>query len=120
MKIDKQDFEQMKQKYSQEVGAGNPGTSEQGEVKNQTQWVFFDRESLERILAQADPDPKKGGIKFHLTEYTKEVAEKYHPEDSASYVGRITLVFEAADRDNLQREAGNDLENIAELCPPYC
>ena len=112
MRIDKQDFEQMKQKYSQEVGAGNPGISEQGEVKNQTQWVFFDRESLERVLAQADPDPKKGGIKFHLTEYTKEVAEKYHPSDNASYIGRITLVFEAADRENLQNEVGNDLENI--------
>jgi hypothetical protein len=48
------------------------------------------------------------------------VAEKYHPENSDAYVGRITLVFEAADRDNLQKEAGNDLENIAELCPPIC
>jgi hypothetical protein len=120
MKIDIADFEQMRNKYSQEVGSGNPGVSEQGEVKNQTQWVFFDRESLERILAQADPDPKKGGIKFYLTEYTKELAEKYYPLDSDSHVGRITLVFEAADRDNLQKQVGNDLENIGSLCPPYC
>jgi hypothetical protein len=120
MKIDREDFEQMRNKYLQEIGSGNPGIDESGEVKNQTRWIFFDRESLERILAQADPDPKKGGIKFYLTEYTKEVAEKYHLSNSASYVGRITLVFEAGNRDNLQKDAGNDLENIADLCPPSC
>jgi hypothetical protein len=120
MKIDKQEFEQMREKYSREVGSGLPGNKGQEEIKNQTRWIFFDRESLERILAQADTDPKKGGIKFHLTEYTQEVAEKYHPETSDSYVGRIALVFEAADRDNLQQAPGNDLENIGTFCPPFC
>jgi hypothetical protein len=110
----------MREKYALEVGAGNPGLSTQGVITNQTKWIFFDRESLERILAQTDPDPKKGGIKFYFTEYTQEVAEKYHPNNSDSYVGRITLVFEGADRDNLQQEPGNDFENIADLCPPFC
>ena len=120
MKIDKQEFGQMRGKFAKEVGAGTPGIGTNGAVTDQTRWIFFDRESLGRILAQADPDPKKGGIKFHLTEYTKEVAEKYHPENSDGYVGRITLVFEAADRDNLQQDFGNDLENIGILCPPFC
>jgi hypothetical protein len=64
MKIDKQEFEQMREKYAREVGAGTPGIGTNGAVTDQSRWIFFDRESLERILAQADPDPKRGGINF--------------------------------------------------------
>lgn len=120
MKISKEDFDQMKAKYDKEVKKGKPGKSIKGEVTDQTDWIFFDRESLERILAQADPDPKKGGIKFYITEYTKEVAEKYYPNDSESYEGRLTLVFEAAHADSLEIQVGSDLENIGTSCPPRC
>lgn len=120
MKISKEEFEQMKAKYNQEVKKGKPGIGKKGDVDNQTDWIFFDRETLEKVLAQADADPKKGGIKFYITEYTKEVAEKYHPNDGDTYEGRLTLFFEAANLDTLGQEGGASLENIGTLCPPRC
>lgn len=120
MKITKQDFDQMKSNYNQEVKKGKPGKDQKGDVDNQTDWIFFDRETLEKVLAQADSDPKKGGIKFYITEYTKEVAEKYHPTDSDAYEGRLTLVFEATHADGLEATVGGDLENLGTSCPPRC
>ncbi len=120
MKIDKEEFELMREKYALEVGSGMPGMNSLTIITDQTKWIFFDRESLERVLAQANPDPKKGGIKFHFAEYTQEVAEKHHPQDSNSYVGRLTLAFEAADKDNLNQDSGTDFENIGGICPPDC
>jgi hypothetical protein len=120
MKITKADFEDMKAKYDKEVKKGKPGKSKKGDVANQTDWIFFDRETLEKVLAQADPDPKKGGIKFYFTEYSQEVAEKYHPNESESYEGRLTLVFEAAHADQLSTVSGSSMENIGKSCPPKC
>ncbi|WP_051286995.1 hypothetical protein [Algoriphagus mannitolivorans] len=120
MKISKEDFDQMKAKYDKEVKKGKPAKSKKGDVVNQTSWIFFDRESIEKVLAQADPDPKKGGIKFHFSEYTKETAEKYHPGEGDQYEGLMTLVFEAASADNLTVEDSSDLENIGRMCPPTC
>ena len=120
MKIDKQDFEKMQTKYSKEVGKGKPGKNKKGDIVDQTKWIFFDRESLEKILAQADPDPKKGGIKFYFTEYTEETAEKYHPGEAEKYDGLMTLVFEAASVDTLSRGGSGDMENIGKTCPPTC
>ena len=120
MKISKEDFDQMKAKYDKEIKKGKPAKSKKGDVVNQTSWIFFDRESIEKVLAQADPDPKKGGIKFYFTEYTEEIAEKYHPGQGNKYEGLITLVFEAATTDKLALEGGSDLENVGKMCPPTC
>lgn len=120
MKISREDFEKMKFKYGQEVKKGKPAIGKKKVSENQTDWIFFDRETLENVLAQSDPDPKKGGIKFYITEYTKEVAEKYYPNDSESYEGRLTLVFEAAQADGLEATVGGDLENLGTSCPPRC
>jgi hypothetical protein len=120
MKISKADFEQMKAKYDKEVKKGKPAKGKKGDIDNQTDWIFFDRETLEKVLAQADPDPKKGGIKFYFTEYTQEVAEKYHTNESELYEGRLTLVFEAAHADKLSTVSGSSMENIGKACPPKC
>ncbi|MDX5339072.1 MAG: molecular chaperone DnaK [Cyclobacteriaceae bacterium] len=120
MKISKEDFDQMKAKYDKEIKKGKPAKSKKGDVTDQTNWIFFDRETLERVLAQADPDPKKGGIKFYFTEYTEEIAEKYHPGQGNEYEGLMTLVFEASSTDKLALEGESDLENIGRLCPPTC
>ncbi|MDR7129967.1 hypothetical protein J2X69_002313 [Algoriphagus sp. 4150] len=97
MKIDKKDFEAMKAKYDKEVKKGKPGTGTKKKDKtNQTDWIFFDRETLEGLLAKADKDPKVGGIQFYFTEYTEETAEKAHPKEGAAYCGQLTLVMCAA------------------------
>ncbi|MBA4298521.1 MAG: molecular chaperone DnaK [Cyclobacterium sp.] len=127
MKISKKDFEEMQKKYKQEVGKGKPGKNPKGDVTKQTEWVFFDRDTLQNLLDQADQDGKTGGIKFYLTEYTEELAKKWHPTEPNSYSGGITLVLKAANLkdgkpvDVTDSEvAGEEYENRGIKCPPTC
>ena len=127
MKISKKDFQEMQKKYSEEVGQGKSGKNPKGEVSKQTEWVFFDRETLQNLLDQADQDGKTGGIKFYLTEYTEELAKKWHPNDPDDYSGGITLVLKAANLKNgipidvtLNETAGSEYDNNGIKCPPKC
>jgi len=126
MKISKEDFESMKKKYDKEVKKGKPAEDKKGKDKiDQTDWIFFDRETLEGLLAKADKDPKVGGIQFYFTEYTEEVASKYYPNDVEKLTGALTLVMRPA---NLQQGLDSvkllgtedDYENRGTICPPFC
>ena len=116
----------MKKKYDKEVREGKPAKNGRRNKKNQTRWVFYDRETLEKLLAQADPDPKKGGIQFYFTEYTEETAKKYYPEEYEKVVGSLTLVLCAANLEgNIPKtislkSAEVTYENKGQLCPPSC
>lgn len=120
MKISKADFEQMKAKYDQEVKKGKPGKGKNGDIDNQTDWIFFDRSTLEEILA----DKKASGIKFYFTEYTEEIAKAYYPENPDAYVGRVNLVITASSeggKGDILDETGNGTYyNKAQMCPPTC
>ncbi|RIW18526.1 molecular chaperone DnaK [Algoriphagus lacus] len=119
MKISKADFEQMKAKYDQEVKKGKPAKGKKGDIVDQTDWIFFDRKTLEEILA----DPNAGGIKFYFTEYTEEVAKKLHPENPDEYVGRINLVMTASvdgQGEILDASGDSSYYNRGKLCPPTC
>lgn len=126
MKISKEDFTQMRAKYSAEVRQGKPAQTLTGENTDQSSWLFFDRETLEGLLAQVDKDPKIGGIQFFLGEYTEEVAKKLYPKSYESYVGSLTLVLCPANikEGKLSRVelggGGTTYENQGELCPPHC
>ncbi|MCU0401762.1 MAG: molecular chaperone DnaK [Algoriphagus sp.] len=120
MKISKADFEQMKAKYDQEVKKGKPGKDKNGDVDNQTDWIFFDRGTLEEILA----DKKASGIKFYFTEYTEEIAKAYYPENPNAYVGRVNLVMTASTENGQSEISDADgtttYYNKAQMCPPFC
>ncbi|MHA7129602.1 molecular chaperone DnaK [Algoriphagus namhaensis] len=126
MKISKKDFEGMKAKYDEEVKKGKPAKGVNGDRKDQTSWIFFDRETLEHLLAQADKDPKVGGIQFFFTEYTEETAKKFHPEDVEGYTGQLTLVLKAAnftENELTSVEAEDEdggYQNNGTQCPPRC
>ena len=51
-------------------------------------------------MKNAEPDPRKGGIQFYITEYTEEVAAKYHPTKVEELTGAITIVMRAAKVEN--------------------
>ncbi|MBN7814793.1 molecular chaperone DnaK [Algoriphagus pacificus] len=124
MKISKADFESMRAKYDKEVKKGKPAKDKNGKDKtDQTNWIFFDRETLEGLLAKADQDPKKGGIQFYITEYTEEVATKYYPNDVDKVTGALALVMRPANLDEgqLSLTAGeDDYANHGTICPPFC
>lgn len=123
MKITKKDFEEMQKKYDQEVKKGQPGKGESKEVTDQTNWIIFDRETIEEVLSQTDKDPKKGGIKIYFTEYTEETAKQIHPKDWKEYVGRMTLVLSpvASNEKSLSlQDDGGNYYNKGQQCPPRC
>ncbi|TDQ17279.1 hypothetical protein DFQ04_1931 [Algoriphagus boseongensis] len=126
MKISKEDFDQMKAKYDKEVKKGKPAKDKNGKDKtDQTNWIFFDRETLEGLLAKADKDPKKGGIQFYITEYTEEVAKKYYPDNVEQVTGSLTLAMRPANVENesitpLIEEGGDNYANNGRMCPPFC
>ncbi|MBS4071623.1 molecular chaperone DnaK [Algoriphagus aquatilis] len=119
MKISKADFEQMKGKYDQEVKKGKPAKDKKGDVTNQTDWIFFDRSTLEEILA----DSNATGIKFYFTEYTEATAKAFYPENPDQYVGRINLVMTASgdgQGDILDASGDPSYFNKGQMCPPHC
>ncbi|UZD21255.1 molecular chaperone DnaK [Algoriphagus halophytocola] len=127
MKIDKKDFESMKDKYDKEVKKGKPAKGVKGKDKdNQTDWIFVTRKTLEGLLAKADEDPSVGGIQFYMTEYTEETAEKSHPGQGVAYTGQLALVMRAA---NLQEgqlvsvglgDPEDEYEEGDVVCPYHC
>lgn len=125
MKISKEDFQEMRTKYSQEVKKGKPAKTPKGDKTDQTNWLFFDRETLEGLLAQVDQDPKKGGIQIYLAEYTEDTAKKFYPESYQSLVGALTLVLCPANiNENVLTQVASagevTYENKGQICPPYC
>ncbi|WP_339697732.1 molecular chaperone DnaK [Algoriphagus aquimarinus] len=102
MKISKEDFDSMQAKYDQEVKKGKPGKGVKDKDKDhQLNWVFFDRATLEGLLAKVDEDPTVGGIQFYITQYTEETAKKVYPNEAAAYAGQLTVVMRAANlKDN--------------------
>ncbi len=121
MKISKADFEEMKAKYDKEVKKGKSAKDKNNkDVTDQTDWIFFDRSTLEEILA----DPKSEGIKFYFTEYTEEVAKAYYPENPDEYVGRVNLVMTASTENGKIEISNADGTNIyynrGVICPPTC
>lgn len=127
MKISKEDFESMKAKYDDEVKKGKPAKGKKEKNKtNQTSWIFFDRETLEGLLAKADKDPAVGGIQFYITEYTEETAEKFYPKEASEYTGQMTLVMRAANLKGNQilevelSEGDDAYQNRGHQCPYIC
>lgn len=121
MKISKEDFDQMKAKYDEEVQKGKAAKSKKGDVTDQTNWIFFTRADLEAALAESNAT--KGGIKFYLTEYTAETAQKYHPQNPEAYEGRLALVYCASNEKPEEGEILDDGEiyyNKGQMCPPWC
>jgi hypothetical protein len=129
MYISKKEFEELKGKYDIEVRQGKPGTNASGDISHQTDWIFFDRSTIEKLLKTADQDPNKGGIKFYFGQYTEALAKKYFPTNSEAYDGMLTLVMTAA---NLEGDVVQDVEvttgdgddggfeNHGKQCPPHC
>lgn len=125
MKISKEDFKSMQAKYEKEVQVGKPATNSQGEKTDQTKWMFFDRETLEGLLAKTDKDPKVGGIQFFFTEYTEGTAKKAYPHQKEDYTGALTLVMKAANlkgatSQQLTAEDGEEYYNRGIQCPHTC
>jgi hypothetical protein len=121
MKISKKDFNQMKKKYDDEIRKGGKGQGPSRNVDNQTNWIFFDRKTIEELLQKTDPD--KGGIRIYFTEYTEETAQQLYPDNPDDYIGKLNLVISPANAEGtMLTHAGvaEEYYNKGASCPPTC
>ena len=128
----KEDLKKFIEPYKKHVQKGLPGIDSNGKlVTEQSQWAFFDRAAIEKLLQMTDPET--GGIKIYFGQYDREniylVPEDR--EDREQYIGRISVALSAANKEvdgifdvflsSDSIESGEDsIENGAGLCPPYC
>jgi hypothetical protein len=118
--------------YRSSIQAGLPGRDQEGrEITDQSQWVFFDREMLEKLLKMTDA--KKGGIKIYFGQYDREnlYLVPQDRKDRAQYIGKISVALSAAneEKDGVfdvflkadgQKSGDDSIENGGKLCPPFC
>lgn len=89
-------IKKFRENYAKNGKINKPGIGADGKpIKEQTNWVWFDRETIEAALAKADADGKTGGLKMFFGQYDEETismipADRPKRED---YIGRISLVW---------------------------
>ncbi|WP_373520710.1 hypothetical protein [Aquiflexum sp.] len=110
-------------------------------IAEQSDWVWFDRKTLEKLLDMTDPD--KGGIKIYFGQYDEKNVVML-PEDMRKkhdYVGRVSIALMACNKTEteyediysasnetqetskmmlMSRDGGESPVNAGDVCPPDC
>lgn len=96
------------------------------EIEEQSDWVWFDRNTIESLLSKTDP--KRGGLKIYFGQYNQDNIALLS-EDRANredYIGRVSLALVAANQGpkGIEELGGQDesgsIANGGGLCPPDC
>ncbi|WP_439483176.1 hypothetical protein [Cyclobacterium plantarum] len=115
--MDFKKFESLKLNYKKFITEAEEAINKET-AKDQTRSVWFDRETIEKLLAQTDP--KSGGIKIFLGMYDKDTLSEREDQDRAqAYIGKLTLVLTASD-DNQDPGQETLIINGGKVCPPDC
>lgn len=100
------------------------------EIEDQTDWVWFDRKTLQELIDMTDS--KNGGIKIYFGQYDEETLSLVPKERSKreDYIGRISLALAPCNKTetdfedvSLMKSSSDDdsnLRNGGHLCPPGC
>lgn len=119
-------LEAFRNAYRESVKIGIKGKDKNGhDIEEQSDWVWFDRESLKKLLDTSDE--RTGGIKMYFGQYDKDnldilPADRKNRED---YIGRISIAMVASNKtdygyEDLQKPDGGGIKNGGDLCPPDC
>jgi hypothetical protein len=112
------------------------------EINEQSDWVWFDRNTIQQLLDMTDQN--QGGIKIYFGQYDKKNVEMLPKErrDMHDYVGKVSLALiacnktkteyediysepnEIKDTSNLmlmsRNSGGESPVNAGDVCPPDC
>jgi hypothetical protein len=122
--MDKRQFKSFLSAYRESVQKGEKAKGEDGQpIQRETDWIYFDRETLENLLKKADPNT--GGIKMYLGVYTKENLDilPKDREDRDKYIGMLSLALTPANRTKegiMDVQEEEIYENGGTICPPFC
>lgn len=138
----REEFEAFRDAYKKSAKKSKKAKNKKGErIDEQSDWVWFDRETIQKLLDMTDP--KKGGIKIYFGQYDKKNVESL-PEDMRKkhdYVGRVSLALMASNKTEtefediysgsnemqdasrmmlMSRGDGDSPVNAGSVCPPEC
>mgnify|MGYP003137626733 CR=1 FL=1 len=110
-------FKQLRENYEKFIAKAEKAINGE-KAKDQTRSIFFDRKTIEELLAKTDK--KEGGLKIYLGMYDEETVKvRGEKESSDDYIGRLTLILEASN-DNSSTTDGSWIINGGKICPPNC
>ncbi|SEJ10051.1 hypothetical protein SAMN05192553_102382 [Cyclobacterium xiamenense] len=115
--MDLEKFDILKRNYEKFIQEAEKAINQES-AKQQTRSVWFDRQTIEKLLAQTDP--KQGGIKIYLGMYDERtVSERDDAERASDYIGKLTVVLTAS---NVNQDPGQEtmIVNGGKVCPPDC
>jgi hypothetical protein len=138
----REELEEFKTAYKKAAKKSIKAKNKKGElIKEQSDWVWFDRDTIQKLLDLTDP--VKGGIKIYFGQYDKKNVEMLPKErrDKHDYVGRVSLALAACNKTETEFEdiysESNEIQNTSNLmlmrsndrdspvnagyvCPPDC
>lgn len=113
--MDLKKFQELTKAYQDSIGSGKPGHNRDRQpITKQSTSIWFDRKTLENLLAKTDE--KTGGIKIFFAQYGPDDLLESEKHD---YTGQLTVVL-AASNDNEDPTEEDEIENGGRLCPPDC
>jgi len=115
--MDLKEFQQLRENYEKFIEMAEKAINE-NKAKEQTRSVFFDRKTIEELLAKTDE--KEGGLRIYLGMYDKGTVDvRGKEENSEDYVGKLTLILTASNNNSSARES-SWIMNGGKICPPNC
>jgi hypothetical protein len=137
----REELETFRKAYQKAAKKSIKGKNGKGqEIDEQSDWVWFDRDTIQKLLDMTDP--AKGGIKIYFGQYDKknvvllpeEMRKKY------DFVGRVSLALMACNKtetayedistsiNEIQKDSnlmfmsrgGESPVNAGDVCPPIC
>ncbi|MBW3469237.1 hypothetical protein [Arthrospiribacter ruber] len=139
--MNRKELEAFRKAYQQAAKKSIKANNGRGKpIEEQSNWVWFDRDSIQKLLDMTDP--KTGGIKIYFGQYDKENVEMLPRErrEKHDYIGRLSLALVASnktkteyediysespqesDKDtlSLKSSGGPSPLNAGSVCPPDC
>ncbi len=115
--MDLKKFNTLKRNYDTFIQEAEQAINQKS-AKEQTRSVWFDRQTIEALLAQTDA--KTGGIKIYLGMYDEDtLSEREDPERAKEYIGKLTVILTASN-DNQDPDQEKMIINGGKVCPPDC
>jgi hypothetical protein len=138
----REELEAFRAAYKKAAKKSKKAKNKKGELINeQSDWVWFDRNTIQKLLDMTDPE--NGGIKIYFGQYDEKNVVML-PEDMRKrhdYVGRVSLALMASNKTKTDYEdiysgsneiqdsskmmlmstgGGDSPVNAGSVCPPEC
>jgi hypothetical protein len=138
----KDELEAFREAYQKSAKKSKKAKNKDGkDINEQSDWVWFDRNTIQKLLDMTDPD--QGGIKIYFGQYDKQNVVML-PEDMRKkhdFVGRVSLALMACNKTETEFEdiysSSNEMQdasrmmlmsrgdgdspvNAGSVCPPEC